>query len=52
MGKVTSRGWQTDASDAPQPIGIVFEGSLRKALGHVGERIGQSQNGIAETGSR
>ena len=31
VGKVTSRGWQYSAADAPQPIGIVFAPNLRKA---------------------
>jgi hypothetical protein len=36
MGKITYRGWQHTADDAPQPIGIVFEQSLRKQLGKYG----------------
>jgi hypothetical protein len=36
MGKITYRGWQKSAVDAPQPIGVIFEGSLRKQLGKCG----------------
>jgi hypothetical protein len=32
MGKITYRGWQHSAADAPQPTGIIFQRSLRQRL--------------------
>ena len=49
MGKVTSKGWQLTADDAPQPTGIIFEGSLRKHLGRYGASDERQQQ-FAELG--